>query len=302
MSLVSDSLELAELRVLLAIVESGSLAGASRSINQSRSTLRRALAELEDRVGLPLVASKEGRLVATQAGKHLVDGARPLLASADILIDEARSVGEQLGRRLRVSVPPGVPPHVMQLVTAAFRTEFEEAVDFWCVDNPLNYLGRGSDLYMYLGAEPPAGPWDSVRIAPAEHGLVGSRRYLEHRGTPRTLADLDDHVLAVWQSDPDSPTELPLRDRTRLPVTPILSTNDSYRLWATASAGLHLSMVPDAHLTLPEFPDVVRVLPDVVGEDLAAWAVVPNELAYSKRLGAMLNNIRAVITGLTPQA
>ncbi|MGE0750733.1 MAG: LysR family transcriptional regulator [Variibacter sp.] len=69
-----------ELAVLVAIVETGSLAAAARRLHRSPPAVTRILASLEDRVGARLIERTTRRLAPTDAGRDLAASAVRLLA------------------------------------------------------------------------------------------------------------------------------------------------------------------------------------------------------------------------------
>ena len=85
-----DRLE--ELRLLVAVVDAGSLAGAGRRLGHSPPAVTRALAGIEERLGVRLLERSTRRLAPTAAGRHLVEHARRLLA------DYAEAMAARPGR------------------------------------------------------------------------------------------------------------------------------------------------------------------------------------------------------------
>jgi len=82
--------DLDELRAFLAVVEAGSVKVAASELGVPRSTLRRRLDALEQRVGIALLWSDARGAFPTPAARTLlVDGAA-LLASYDELLERAR--------------------------------------------------------------------------------------------------------------------------------------------------------------------------------------------------------------------
>ena len=67
-----------ELAIFVRIVEEGSLARAAARLRRSPPAVTRALASLEDRIGLRLVDRTTRRLAPTEAGRALYDRARAL--------------------------------------------------------------------------------------------------------------------------------------------------------------------------------------------------------------------------------
>ncbi len=92
-----------ELTVLVAVLEAGSLAAASRRLRRSPPSITRALAALEDRVGARLVERTTRRLAATEAGRALAGQARAVLAGYADTVREANEA--PLRGTLRVTAP-----------------------------------------------------------------------------------------------------------------------------------------------------------------------------------------------------
>src|SRR6476661_7855240 len=69
-----------ELAIFVRIVEEGSLVRAASRMRRSPPAVTRALAALEDRIGVRLVDRTTRRLAPTEAGRALYDKARLLMA------------------------------------------------------------------------------------------------------------------------------------------------------------------------------------------------------------------------------
>ncbi|WP_438016494.1 LysR family transcriptional regulator [Sorangium sp. So ce315] len=71
-------MDLEELRAFLAVVEAGSYLGAARALSTSRTTLRRQVAALEARAGVPLIEGVRQGVQPAEAGQVLAArGRRP---------------------------------------------------------------------------------------------------------------------------------------------------------------------------------------------------------------------------------
>ena len=69
-----------ELAIFVRIVEEGSLVRAASRLRRSPPAVTRALASLEDRIGLRLIDRTTRRLAPSEAGRALYDRARALVA------------------------------------------------------------------------------------------------------------------------------------------------------------------------------------------------------------------------------
>src|SRR6266481_2416923 len=68
-----------EFAIFIRIVEEGSLVGAARKLRRSPPAVTRALAALEERLGLRLVDRTTRRMMPTEAGRSLAERARAVL-------------------------------------------------------------------------------------------------------------------------------------------------------------------------------------------------------------------------------
>lgn len=112
---------LVQLRILLAIVDEGSLTDAAAALDVAQSTVSHALAQLENHLGERLV--KRGRAGArpTALGERVAQHARVMLRLNAALLEEANRARGALQGTLRVASFRSVATHVLPDVIAAFR-------------------------------------------------------------------------------------------------------------------------------------------------------------------------------------
>lgn len=115
-------LNLDRLRTLLAVAERGSFAAAAQALALAPPTVTLHVAELEQRLGAPLLLRSRGGagVVPTGAGELLIERARRLLAEADDLADALRRHIAGTAGRVRLGASTGViaqllPPALQQL-------------------------------------------------------------------------------------------------------------------------------------------------------------------------------------------
>src|SRR5580704_7820439 len=94
-----------ELAIFVRIVEEGSLARAASRLRRSPPAVTRALASLEDRIGLRLIDRTTRRLAPSEAGRALYDRARTLVADYEAATAGARPAANHRPGAVRP------PPH-----------------------------------------------------------------------------------------------------------------------------------------------------------------------------------------------
>ncbi|MCC8393675.1 LysR family transcriptional regulator [Paraburkholderia sp. MMS20-SJTR3] len=95
-------ISLDRLRTLVVIADLGSFAEAARVLHLAPPTVSLHIAELESRVGAPLLSRKRGQVRPSAIGETLIGHARQLLSDAEHAFDDVRRQAEGLGGRVRL--------------------------------------------------------------------------------------------------------------------------------------------------------------------------------------------------------
>lgn len=106
-------ISLDRLRTLVIIADLGSFAEAARQLSLAPPTISLHVAELEARVGAPLLTRTRGQVRPTTVGETLLARARRLLADADLALDEVRRQVQGLTGRVRLGASTGAIAHLL---------------------------------------------------------------------------------------------------------------------------------------------------------------------------------------------
>lgn len=287
-------MDLDELRAFLKVVDEGSLARAAATLLVSRTTIRRRIEALEARVGTPLFAHSTSGVEPTEAGRLLASRGRLLLREAEHLTEALRDGSAEPTGVLRIAVPPGLPPFLLQPLVRLWRERYPRlSVDITVCERPMRALLELADLAAVFGEVDPNGPWTVLPVATLREWLVASDDYLRRRRVPTSLEELSGHDVLVWRSADRDPRLLPTTERP-WPIEPCVVSSDVHWLRQCAMAGMGLTYLPDARL--PDPPGSVplrRVLGDRVGRSF------PFSVAFS-RTRAGSPHMRAVLNDLVP--
>ncbi len=162
------SLNLDQLRSLVAIADLGSFAAAAQALHLAAPTVSLQISELEARVGAQLLQRGRRGALPTSAGALLVQRARGLLREAEETLAELDRHAKGLAGRVRLAAQTGVAAHVLPpllLPLAAQRPEIELALSVLGTHHTLAGLLAGTlDLgIVTLPIEPQPGlqcrPW-----------------------------------------------------------------------------------------------------------------------------------------------
>ena len=100
-------LSLDQLRTLVTIAQLGSFASAARALHLAAPTVSLHVAELESRLGAPLLLRQRHRVVPTGIGERLIERARRLLADVDATLDEVAQQVKGRAGRVRLGASTG---------------------------------------------------------------------------------------------------------------------------------------------------------------------------------------------------
>lgn len=121
-------INLDRLRTLIAIADRGSFAEAARALHLAPPTVSLHIAELESRVGAPLLSRKRGHVRSTAIGEALVERARRLLADAEQALDDVQRQVQGLAGRVRLGASTGAIAHLLPQALELLR-ERNPAID-----------------------------------------------------------------------------------------------------------------------------------------------------------------------------
>jgi len=116
-------ISLDRLRTLVAIAERGSFAEAARALHLAPPTVSLHIAELENRIGAPLLSRKRGHVRPSAIGEVLVERARRLLADAERALDDIQRQVQGLEGRVRIGASTGAIAHLLPQALEVLRQQ-----------------------------------------------------------------------------------------------------------------------------------------------------------------------------------
>lgn len=227
-----------KLSIFLKVVDIGSILGASRQLGMSRSSLRRALDGLEAELGVQLLHRDASGFRLTGAGARVVEQGRPLLEATRALREAARSNAREPRGVLRVLEPVGLPLeiHVRGMLTIHELLP-EQRFVVRHLEDPIEHLREPCELILHEGPPPDRKTWFSRVVVRGPLQLIASRAYLERRGTPSDLSELDQHELLAWQRPNQDPCEWPLLNGGKVRIEPWYTSSDPNLLASLCARG-----------------------------------------------------------------
>jgi DNA-binding transcriptional LysR family regulator len=283
-------MDLEELRAFLVIVETGSFLAAATELGVSRGMLRRRVDALEARIGAPLLERSPKGVVITDAGALLAKQGRRLIQSSSALLSAVREVAREPVGELRVSLPIGLPPHMLVTALELLHAALPRVrVDTRLSAAPITELLDEVDVAVRFGDENPGSGWIAHELLRVPVRLLAHVRYLERRGHPVDPAELAEHTLLAWSGPDIDPTRWPLHEGATLAVEPAMVSNDAHLVRQAVIRGLGIGLVPDAPIPEPRVaPNTLVPVLEQIGTEVALRLIVPSVLAGSPKIAQIV--------------
>ncbi|PDT70928.1 LysR family transcriptional regulator [Bradyrhizobium sp. C9] len=193
-----------ELRLFLAIVDSGQFAAAGRKFGRSPSSTTRIVAELERRLGTRLLQRTTRKLSLTDSGARLAAQARRLLADYDDAIDGAIGEAASLRGNIKLSAPTLFGSrHIAPLVRGFLERHPDITLQLTLEDRLVDLIDERIDVALRIGHLTDSS-LRARRVGEVRRIVVASPDYLKRHGRPRRPDDLAQHhaVTFVNQASP----------------------------------------------------------------------------------------------------
>ena len=234
----------AQLAVLAKVVDLNGFSSAARALGVPKAAVSRAIADLEQALGVRLLERTTRRLSLTAAGRLLYPHARRVTEECDA----ARTVIAKLHAPASGPLRIVSDPIYGRLLLTPLVPRFLESFPDIPLEVALDGVGADGEWDVAICSRPsddPAIAHRSLGSPPAV--LCATPGYLERRGMPLRPEDLRGHDLLTPE-----PSELPefrllLRrgtQRAEVALSPKLAVGDPAVLHAAAAAGLGIGLLP----------------------------------------------------------
>lgn len=183
--------------VFVTVAEEEGFAGAARRLGMSPPAVTRAIAALEDHLGVKLFSRTTRFVRVSEAGQRYLDDARRVIAYADAADQAAQDANTE--PRGAISVTAGVlfgRMHVMSGIIDYMQRYPAVEVSVVFVDRLVNLLEEGIDVAIRIG-ELPDSSYKALKVGSVRRVLCASPAYLAEHGVPKTPEDLAMHKIIL---------------------------------------------------------------------------------------------------------
>jgi DNA-binding transcriptional LysR family regulator len=256
-----------ELNAFIAVAEAGGFSAAGRRSGDAQPNISKAIAALEKRLGVALFTRSTRSVMLTDQGQQYYDRVKLLVEELEAAENELTSSSLSVAGLVRISVASTFGRlHILPLIPELLSLYPDLKVDLVLSDFVRDMVEDRIDLAIRVG---PVDELDAVarRVAGTPLVCVGSRRYFDQHGLPRTPADLVGHNCLLYGGlreaadwpfvGPDGPFSVRVHGN--------LSSNSVETIRAGVLAGLGIGLF--ARISLADelsHPDVTPILDDFV--------------------------------------
>jgi DNA-binding transcriptional LysR family regulator len=185
------------MKVFVAALDEGSLAGAGRRLGRSPAAVSRAIAFLEAHVGAELLHRTTRSIKLSEAGERYAVACRRILTDleeADIIAAGERSAPRGL---LTITAPVAAGENILRPMVDDFMDQYPAVnVRLHFLDRPANLIDEGIDVALRF-AHLADSTLVAVRVGEVRRVVVASPRYLTQNPVIEQPADLAKHQIVA---------------------------------------------------------------------------------------------------------
>lgn len=186
-----------QITVYVAVAEEESFAGGARRLGMSPPAVTRAVAALEQSLGVKLLSRTTRFVRPTDAGQRYLDDARQILGKIQEADEAAAGINADPRGHLTVTAPVlfgkiFVMPHIVEFLQRYPAVD----VSALFLDRIVNMMEEGVDVGVRIGALADSS-MRALRVGQVRRVLCASPDYLAEHGIPQKPEDLLQHHLVA---------------------------------------------------------------------------------------------------------
>ncbi len=275
-----------KLRIFHSVADKGSLTHAGEVLHLSQSAVSRQIRALEESLNVTLFHRHARGLILTEQGELLFDATTAMVKRLDAAAARIRDSEDEVFGELRVTTTTGFGTlWLAPRLPALYKKYPALKIDLMLEERVLDLPMREADVAIRM-KEPSQADLIRKRLMNIRMRLYATPEYLAENGTPATMADFTQHrLIAQHAGTPQvAAGAMLVAELMSHDIPSTLTVNNYFGVLQGVLNHLGIGVLPD-YIT-EDFPDLVRVLPDVESADVPVFLAYPEELRHSKRVSA----------------
>ena len=288
------------LRYLLALGRSKSIALAARQLEVSEITVRRRIAAMEEAYACLLFERVDQSFELTHAGNQLFDAAMKMESAAELGWDKITGLDGKPHGLVRVGAPDGLGTYRIAPALATLQADLPDLfIDLLTLPREADFSRREVDVAI-VPSRPTGGGDHRIRsVSPVTVNLYAAGHYLDAHEPIRCIADLHKHRFIGYPSD--SNFREPMNDMMReigIGTRPVFSSRNILVQAQATARGAGVALLPD-YANQPGL-GLRRILPDDVTSKVPLWLIVHKEMYSLPRIRAVAKAIVRALAHADP--
>ncbi|MEZ5913173.1 MAG: LysR family transcriptional regulator [Paracoccaceae bacterium] len=275
-----------KLRIFHAVADAGSLTHAGEVLHLSQSAVSRQIRALEDSLDTTLFHRHARGLILTEQGELLFDATSAMAKRLDAASARIRDSEDEVFGELRVTTTTGFGTLWLAPRLPALYAKYPDLkIDLMLEERVLDLPMREADVAIRM-KEPSQADLIRKRLMSVKMRLYATPEYLAQAGTPADLSELSAHRLCSMQTSAAqvSAGSMFVQMLLAYNIASTLTVNNYFGVLQAVLNHLGVGVLPD--YVTEDFPNLVRVLPEVESNEIPVFLAYPEELRHSKRVAA----------------
>lgn len=284
-----------KLRIFHAVADAGSLTHAGETLHLSQSAVSRQIRALEEMLNTTLFHRHARGLILTEQGELLFDAAKSMNKRLEAASARIKDSEEEVFGELRVTTTTGfgtlwLAPRLPKL----YEQYPDLKIDLMLEERVLDLPMREADVAIRL-KEPSQADLIRKRLMSVRMRLYATEQYIAEHGQIQDIKEISGHRLLCQSvnSVQVAAGATLVQHLLTYDVPSLFTVNNYFGVLQGVLNNLGVGVLPD--YVTEDFPDLVRVLPDLESGEVPIFLAYPEELRQSKRIGAFRDFVQEEI-------
>ena len=188
---------LTAMKAFIRVVESGSFTRVAEEFDTGQPTISKWISGLEKHLGVRLFNRNTRKIELTAAGQSYFKRCHVIINEVEFAEAEIQQGEVEPKGLLRISLPSFFSRQFIVPMLRVFRERYPGiGVDLVMTDLQVDMIAEGIDLAIRFG-DLPSSSLVAKRLACYRRVLVASPAYIESRGTPGHISELEQHTCLI---------------------------------------------------------------------------------------------------------
>ncbi len=187
------------LKIYAKVADLGSFTQAAKILNLPKSRVSRAIARLEEDIGVQLVRRTTRKTSLTSVGRQFYLSIYPLLNAIDEELTKVRNYQKEMHGTLRITAPEDIGQTLLVKIISAFTAQYPKVEIQTVITNKLLDLTQENIDLSFRAGKLVDSSLIQKKIMCVSFIIVCSKIYLEKHGTPSKIKDLENHKFLSFR-------------------------------------------------------------------------------------------------------